>query len=122
MPTLERQHIHYDDSETISREFDNLVEWANLDRIKMDARFTNGHSAIFYGPNQTNGQLSTSYASIEHDGSNLRIRPDSGYVRLESSKTDTGDPTGAEGMLYYNTFDNAFKIYADGAWRTIVTW
>ena len=45
-----------------------------------------------------------------------------GDVFLKNSKSTTGDPTGGEGMIYYNTFDNALKIYADGAWRTITTW
>jgi len=38
------------------------------------------------------------------------------------TKTDTGDPTGAEGILSINTFDNNVKIFADGAWRTLATW
>lgn len=38
-------------------------------------------------------------------------------------KTDTGDPTDVfEGMLCINTFDNTYKVYAEGAWRTITTW
>lgn len=38
-------------------------------------------------------------------------------------KTDTGDPTDTfEGMMVINTFDNTFKVYAEGAWRTITTW
>ena len=41
---------------------------------------------------------------------------------LPYTKTTTGDPTGAEGMLVINTFDNTLKVYAEGAWRTIATW
>jgi hypothetical protein len=38
-------------------------------------------------------------------------------------KTDTGDPSDPfEGMMVINTFDNTFKVYAEGAWRTITTW
>lgn len=38
-------------------------------------------------------------------------------------KTDTGDPSDVfEGMMLINTFDNTFKVYAEGAWRTITTW
>lgn len=38
-------------------------------------------------------------------------------------KTDTGDPaSGYEGMLVINTFDNTYKVYAEGAFRTITTW
>lgn len=52
---------------------------------------------------------------------NITLAPAS-YVVLSSSKGTTGDPTGAEGMIYINTFDNAVKMYADGAWRTLVSW
>lgn len=38
------------------------------------------------------------------------------------TKTDTGDPIGAEGMHCINTFNNNYKVYADGAWRTLATW
>lgn len=37
-------------------------------------------------------------------------------------KTDTGDPTGAEGLVYVNTYDNAVRVYADAAWRTLLSW
>jgi len=38
-------------------------------------------------------------------------------------KTSTGDPTDTfEGMMVINTFDNTFRVYAEGAWRTITTW
>jgi len=43
-------------------------------------------------------------------------------VILHSVKTTTGDRTGQEGMLVYNTFDNNIKMYADGAWRTLASW
>lgn len=39
-----------------------------------------------------------------------------------TTKITTGDPTGREGLMVINTFDNTFKIYADGAWRTLTTW
>ena len=40
-------------------------------------------------------------------------------------KTNTGDPaapTGGEVVICSNTVDNNLKVYADGSWRTIVTW
>jgi hypothetical protein len=37
------------------------------------------------------------------------------------TKTDTGDPTGVEGMIVINTFDNNVKIYADAAFRTLAS-
>jgi len=43
-------------------------------------------------------------------------------VRILSRKTTTGDPTGAEGLLYWNTVDNVLKMYCDGAWRTLDSW
>jgi len=46
----------------------------------------------------------------------------SGGVRLDNGKTSTGDPTGEEGLIYYNTVDNVIKMYADGAWRTLASW
>ncbi len=39
-----------------------------------------------------------------------------------SIKATTGDPTASEGMLTINTNDNVIKIYADGSWRTLVSW
>lgn len=39
-----------------------------------------------------------------------------------TTKTDTGDPTGREGLIVINTFDNSVKIYADAGWRTLATW
>ena len=44
------------------------------------------------------------------------------YAVLNKTKTDTGDPAGEEGMVYINTFDNAIKMYAEGVWRTLVSW
>ena len=43
-------------------------------------------------------------------------------VLIGGPKSDTGDPAGVEGMLYINTFDNAVRMYADGAWRTLASW
>ncbi len=38
-------------------------------------------------------------------------------------KTTTGDPSYSfEGMMVINTADNNIKMYADGAFRTLVTW
>ena len=39
------------------------------------------------------------------------------------TKTTTGNFTpGYEGQLVINTFDNTLKMYADGGWRTLVSW
>jgi hypothetical protein len=54
---------------------------------------------------------------------NITLTPSSGnYVTLSSTKATAGDPAGVEGMIYINTSDNATKVYAGGAWRTIAAW
>lgn len=46
-----------------------------------------------------------------------------GYFVIDSgAKTTTGDPTGREGMLYWNTVDNVVKMFADGGWRILASW
>lgn len=64
------------------------------------------------------GALSLIASSVE----GIRVLAD--RIRLASSvKTDTGDPSSpASGDVTINEFDNAIKIYADGAWRTLVSW
>ena len=38
-------------------------------------------------------------------------------------KTDTGDPTGgSNGDMYVNVQDNSLRLFADAAWRDVVTW
>ena len=63
--------------------------------------------------------------ATEYDGTSLYFTR-AGTVRERIgtiiTKTDTGDATGAEGVFQINTFDNTFKVYADGGWRAIATW
>lgn len=64
-------------------------------------------------------------ASIYYDGTDLHIDSQevgSGHIILDSPKTTTGDPTGVEGKIYWNTVDNVIKMYADGNWRTLSSW
>lgn len=64
-------------------------------------------------------------ASIYFNGTNLIINAQEiagGYLVVMSLKTTTGDPAGVEGLIYWNTFDNAIKMYADGAFRTLASW
>lgn len=38
-------------------------------------------------------------------------------------KSTTGDPTPIGNYHFViNTFDNTFRVYADGGWRTLATW
>jgi len=63
--------------------------------------------------------------AMEYDGTNLtftRTGTTREIVGTILTKTDTGDPTGAEGLFCINTYDNTFKIYAEGAWRSLATW
>jgi len=41
---------------------------------------------------------------------------------LVEVKTDAGDPTGVEGLLYFNTYSKRFRGYIDGAWRDFGAW
>lgn len=47
---------------------------------------------------------------------------ESAFVVLRSTKASAGDPTAKEGMVYINSADNAIRMYADGAWRTLASW
>lgn len=69
-----------------------------------------------YGGSQTELKMFT------NDNVSLKVTSD--RINLTSSvKTTTGDPaTPASGDITINEADNAIKIYADGAWRTITTW
>jgi len=70
----------------------------------------------------TGTEVAAGQFEIKTGAGDILLQPASGgYVILNSSKSDTGDPTGSEGMIYINTFDNVVKIYADGGWRTIAS-
>ncbi|MBI2171759.1 MAG: hypothetical protein HYU30_07040 [Chloroflexi bacterium] len=62
-------------------------------------------------------RANTSTGHLELSG-----QPGGAYVILTSSRQVAGDPTGVEGMVYINTIDNAVRMYADGAWRSLATW
>ncbi len=70
----------------------------------------------------TNGDIVGVGNSVGSPATAVRIGAAGTPAELPYTKTDTGDPTGAEGRIYINTFDNVIKMYADGAWRTLVTW
>jgi hypothetical protein len=55
-------------------------------------------------------------------GDALMVDGGTGYVTIHSVKTTTGDPSGNDGLIYWNTVDNKIQMYADGAWRTLASW
>ena len=64
-------------------------------------------------------------ASVYYNGTDMYINSQevgSGHIILNTGKTTTGDPTGVEGKIYWNTIDNVIKMYADGGWRTLASW
>ena len=84
-----------------------------------------GHTALSEGDAvamltiEHNGALSWAYPAAE-----ATTRTNLG-VPAVATKTTTGDaaaPTGDEPTFQINTFDNTFKVYADGAWRQLATW
>ena len=77
------------------------------------------------------GQDGGAHTSNDPDGGDIVLTPgaagsggsgEAGHIVINSIKNTTGDPTGVEGAIYVNTFDNAIKVYADGAWRTLASW
>ena len=87
--------------------------------------YRDGVSVFYYDAANTN------YFKTVHDGTDGKLEtnvgdvvldPVTGYVQLKAAKATTGDPTGFEGRIYWNTVDNVAKMYMDGAWRTLVSW
>ncbi len=75
---------------------------------------------------QQSGNVGRVNNAREANGTNVSI-PSLGVVDAVMGativKTTTGDPgVGDSGVLCINTFDNTLKVYAEGAWRQIITW
>lgn len=74
-----------------------------------------GYNGLDYGAILDASTITTSHKTFTFPNA-------TGVLGVVVTKTDTGDPTGIEGLFEINTFDNKFKVYADGAWRQLATW
>ena len=106
----------------------NVMIGLNADTPTARLHLAAGTAAASTAPLKfTSGTLLTTpeIGAMEYDGTNLyftRTGTTREIVGMIVTKTTTGDPTGAEGLFCINTFDNTFKIYAEGAWRELSTW
>lgn len=93
-----------------------------------------GDILVFDGEDWINSDSGLTYSRETLSVSNLNITDNFEFgstmfnesvgnkIPMIITKTDTGDPIGTEGIFCINIYDNNFKIYADGGWRTITTW
>jgi|GEM_PF-5328332 hypothetical protein len=44
-----------------------------------------------------------------------------GSTIIVPRKSTTGDPTGSDGMIYYNSAAKKFRVYENGAWKDMMT-
>ncbi len=58
----------------------------------------------------------TTHMTLSSSG--LDVSADGGSI-LVPRKTTSGDPTGTNGMIYYNSTTNRFRIYQNGAWTNM---
>lgn len=82
---------------------------------------TTGYGIFTIWNYDTEDRITFNFSGIT--GNRVYTCPDaSGTLGAVITKTDTGDPTGKEGLFCINTFDNTFKVYADSGWRSLATW
>lgn len=63
--------------------------------------------------------LKTRVEALERRASLSKVTiPSDGFLVVDSQSSD---PTGTNGRIYYNTTSNKFKVYEGGAWKTITT-
>ena len=77
---------------------------------------TTNNILLFSNGNTVLGALSSANAGYKLDVA--------GTTRIQNVLTLgslSSDPTGANGMIYYNTTSGTFRVYQGGAWKTITT-
>ena len=101
-------------------------------------------TSVGIGTNATNGKLivkgsgttsgsttvliqnsATTTSLIINDAGNVGIGTSSPQAKLDVNGTMllgslSGDPSGANGMIYYNTTTNKFRGYENGAWGNLI--
>ena len=85
-----------------------------LDASNPQLRLTHTDGSIFTDL-QTNA---SGYLNILPSGNRITIGTSdtTGTLLVLDTKTDTGNPTGVNGAMYYNSDENKFKCYQNSAW------
>jgi len=82
-----------------------------------------GTSPSFQVQRYNGGSYVDSPLTISNTTGNIQIGTSDtvGQIFILDTKTGTGDPTGANGAMYYNSADGAFRCYENGAWKDCIT-
>lgn len=71
---------------------------------------------------QIQNAAGNSMFSVDSTNQRVYIGPTAGdtvgTILVLGNKTNTGDPTGVEGAMYYNSASKTFRCYAGGAWHS----
>lgn len=88
-------------------------------RTNLDIRgLSTGLSNAYFEDGSSGFVIDTDYSGITNDHTQLAC-DGSGVNLILMVKATTGDPTGAEGLLVFNTADNTLRLFASGTWLEI---
>ena len=78
-------------------------------------------NGIFENTVAVKGQMIVGSSNNPQAGAALEILSTTGALLLPRlSDAQEGGVTGVNGMMYYNTIDNAVKAYVGGNWKAVV--